>query len=100
MVTKIVPAGEPFEYKTNGKIIKHSQYQTLRNPDGSAPVNERGVIPVLSLLKEKLVPFDCHNIEVWDGESYRTPYKPFCTLRCSLDFATAAHRAGYRVKKD
>jgi hypothetical protein len=101
MVTKIVPVGEPLEYKTNGKIVKHSQYQTLRKPDGSPPDASRtGMMNIQQLIEDKsLIPFDCHNISVWDGESYSTPYKPFCTLRCSLNFATAAHRAGYRVKE-
>lgn len=33
---------------------------------------------------------------VWDGVTYYTSYSPFCTLRCALAFAQAAHRAGYR----
>ena len=32
----------------------------------------------------------------WTG-AY-TGYDPFCTLRCALKFAEAAHRAGYRMK--
>lgn len=28
---------------------------------------------------------------LWDGESYYTKYKPFCTLRCALDYARRAH---------
>lgn len=31
----------------------------------------------------------------WDG-TYNTPYDPFCTLRCALDFAQAAYRSGSR----
>jgi endogenous inhibitor of DNA gyrase (YacG/DUF329 family) len=30
---------------------------------------------------------------LWDGESYYTKYKPFCTLRCALDYARRAHQA-------
>ncbi len=30
--------------------------------------------------------------EVWDGASWVTPYKPFCTLRCALDYARKAHK--------
>lgn len=30
---------------------------------------------------------------LWDGESYYTPYKPFCTLRCALDYARRAWNA-------
>jgi hypothetical protein len=28
---------------------------------------------------------------VWDGETYSTPYKPFCTLRCALHYARKAY---------
>ena len=34
----------------------------------------------------------------WDGESYRSGYDPFCTLRCAHDFAQASYRAGYRIE--
>jgi hypothetical protein len=29
--------------------------------------------------------------ELWDGESYAGGYKPFCTLRCALDYARKAY---------
>lgn len=32
---------------------------------------------------------------LWDG-AWSTPYNPFCTLRCGLVFARAAHRQGMR----
>jgi endogenous inhibitor of DNA gyrase (YacG/DUF329 family) len=35
---------------------------------------------------------------VWDGKTYASRYEPFCTLRCALAFAQAAHRAGYVIK--
>lgn len=31
---------------------------------------------------------------VWDGETYRTPYEPFCTVRCGLAYARKAYRDG------
>lgn len=31
---------------------------------------------------------------------YITPYAPFCTLRCGLQFGRSSHNAGYRIKKD
>jgi hypothetical protein len=34
---------------------------------------------------------------VWDGESWRLDYDPFCRLECARLFACAAHRAGYRI---
>jgi hypothetical protein len=30
-------------------------------------------------------------LETWNGESYRGGYRPFCTLRCALDFARLAY---------
>lgn len=30
--------------------------------------------------------------EIWDGESWNAPYKPFCTLRCALAYARKAWR--------
>jgi len=29
---------------------------------------------------------------LWDGKTWITPYKPFCTLRCALDYAREAFR--------
>jgi hypothetical protein len=29
---------------------------------------------------------------IWDGETWWAPYKPFCMLRCALDYARKAHR--------
>lgn len=37
---------------------------------------------------------------LWDGESYHSGYDPFCTQRCGMAFAQAAHRAGYRIVKE
>ncbi len=30
---------------------------------------------------------------IWDGETWRMPYKPFCKLRCALDYARKAYAA-------
>jgi hypothetical protein len=32
-----------------------------------------------------------HSFLLWDGESFHTPYKPFCTLRCGLAYARSAY---------
>jgi len=29
---------------------------------------------------------------IWDGESWRGGYNPFCTLRCALDYARKAYK--------
>jgi hypothetical protein len=34
--------------------------------------------------------------DIWDGESYWTHYKPFCTLRCALDYARRAYAQSQR----
>ena len=39
------------------------------------------------------------DLTLWDGESYRLDKGLFCTLRCALSFATAAHQLGYRRKE-
>ena len=33
---------------------------------------------------------------IWDGKSWRTPYQPFCKLRCALDYARKAYAATKR----
>ncbi|HEY1441377.1 MAG TPA: hypothetical protein VGF65_11175 [Mycobacterium sp.] len=33
----------------------------------------------------------------WDGETYWTASKPFCNPDCTLAFARASYRAGYRL---
>lgn len=33
---------------------------------------------------------------VWDGESYDTPYAPFCTVRCGFDYGRMAYLEGQR----
>ncbi len=35
---------------------------------------------------------------VWDGETYRAYQGLFDTLRCALEFATGAYKAGYRKR--
>ena len=30
--------------------------------------------------------------DLWDGVTWITPYKPFCTLRCALDYARRAYK--------
>ncbi len=36
--------------------------------------------------------------DIWDGESWWTRYAPFCTLRCALAYARAAH--DYLTKRE
>src|SRR5262249_11503218 len=41
-----------------------------------------------------------HSVNVWDGETYGRDKRRslFCTDECARSFATAAHKAGYRIK--
>ncbi len=40
------------------------------------------------------------SVHVWDGQTWRLDRGDFCSIRCAEDFARAALRAGYRMKKD
>jgi hypothetical protein len=62
----------------NAEIRAHQEQQIAAAPEQSLMVNTR---------------------DIWDGVSYRTPYKPFCTLRCALAFARAACAAGWGTRK-
>ena len=39
-----------------------------------------------------------HSYSLWDGESYRLDYDPFCKLRCAEKFAKLAYKKGYRIQ--
>ena len=34
--------------------------------------------------------------DIWDGVTWFTPYAPFCTLRCALDYARQAYKREQR----
>jgi hypothetical protein len=69
----IEPTVPPPPYRGNGMVAKETK-------------------PYLSADNNRMV---MHR-SVWDGVSWRGGYTPFCTLRCALDFARSAHKAGYR----
>jgi len=72
-----VPDGEPLSpppYRGNG-IVTH-QSAPYMNPTTGLMVMER---------------------RVWDGESYRGGYEPFCTLRCALSYARKAFKREKRA---
>jgi hypothetical protein len=39
-----------------------------------------------------------HWYTLWDGESYKLNYDPFCKLRCAEKFAKLAYKKGYRIQ--
>jgi hypothetical protein len=76
-------------YRGNGVVIKQNYHG----------YNQGGGIGVLRSGGEE-VPSGHHVAHrwVWDGQSWSGGYAPFCTLRCALDFARKAYRAGWRPK--
>jgi len=60
------------EYKGNLKVTKHIQLGTEKNKH--------------------------HAYYLWDGESYRLGYDPFCKLKCAGKFAKLAYQKGYRIR--
>lgn len=79
MPVRLLPDGKfspPPPYRGNGVVVKESQ-------------------PYLSAATNLMV----MTREVWDGESWTGGYDPFCTLRCALDYARAAHGATAKGRK-
>jgi len=74
----------PPVYQGNGYVVKEYSYFSGWRPGQTTPGRPPGHYVV--------------QWTIWDGESIRTPYRPFCTLRCACAFADAAHEAGFRVK--
>ena len=35
---------------------------------------------------------NARDLDIWDGKTWTTPYAPFCTLRCALEYARKAFR--------
>ena len=50
------------------------------------------------IVRRRMMGNEVYAVDTWDGVSYCHRYDPFCTLRCALGVAKAAHRAGYRLR--
>jgi hypothetical protein len=77
----VVKAGEPIPaYQGNGFVTKDSIWQSIstKGTQGGVPYGPG----------DKVV-----TRWIWDGESWWRGYEPFCTLRCALAYARAAHAA-------
>jgi hypothetical protein len=76
----------PPDYRGNGIVLK---------------VRDFGALPLIeqALGRPKLEDDRCAFVEVWDGETWWGGYKPFCTLRCALDYAREAYY-GKIIRKD
>ena len=71
-------AGEPRPaYRGNGIVTKERDWNTL----GST-----GSLGSIKFSASEIV----GSRTIWDGETWRGGYDPFCTLRCALDYARQA----------
>lgn len=78
-------------YTGNLQITKVTRYQRVTSLVRHKPTRE------LSHQWADLEADEASKINVvrrclWDGETWSTPYMPFCTLRCALDYARKAYR--------
>lgn len=95
----------PPPYRGNGIVLKDV------NPAQSYRTTSRETVRALTALSVNpkvrahqeadlaKVPEESFHIAsrtIWDGETWYGGNKPFCTLRCALDFARKAFLAGYR----
>jgi hypothetical protein len=91
-------------YKGNGIVIKEGHEYKTTNRATAEGVTMMSVNPdirakqeaTLALLPEKSEWVSSRTI--WDGQSWRGGYNPFCTLRCALDYARKAYRKEKRQK--
>lgn len=89
-----------------GKRLYHYHSTVKSEPTGNFITGPHGVGQVAEY-KVTEVPYrgnlqvvrqnSIGTLTLWDGESYRLHYDPFCTLTCARAFADAAYRAGYRI---
>lgn len=83
------PAGEAKPpYQGNGVVTRERMWHT-------APHSSSGTVLGKSFGHDDNVMAR----DVWDGETWWGGYEPFCTLRCALNYARKAYRAGYRARK-
>jgi hypothetical protein len=67
------PTAPPPPYRGNGTVVQ--ERHAYLSADDHRMVMER---------------------DIWDGESWSGGYKPFCTLRCALDYARKAYARSKR----
>lgn len=94
------PVGETMPpYQGNGVVVKTGLPYKTANRDTMRAVTMMSVNPALRAAQEEDIarqPEKSEMVctrEIWDGENYRGGYKPFCTLRCALDYARRAYAA-------
>jgi hypothetical protein len=83
------PDGEVMPpYRGNGIVVSTSMHHT-------APHDCSGTVYGVSFTNNDNVALR----DIWNGETWWGGHKPFCTLRCALDFARKAFLAGYRPQQ-
>jgi hypothetical protein len=75
-------------YRGNGIVVSTSMHHT-------APHDCSGTVYGVPFTNNDNVALR----DIWNGETWWGGHKPFCTLRCALDFARKAFRAGYRPQQ-
>jgi len=93
-----------WEYRGNLRVVARDYDNVLISPDGSMRILDKiEDDPRLYTYRSEQERQGTRErrldkVHLWDGESYRYKYWPFCTDVCSGKFAEAAYRAGYRMK--
>lgn len=100
-----------WRYEGNRQVVKYEYSHWLIGPDGTE--TDRYGYKGTSIFGE-YERFDrlhdgehdgwtydkrLRRVSVWDGETYLPVDQYFCSGDCSRSFATAAYRAGYRIKR-
>jgi hypothetical protein len=101
------PLGEPMPaYRGNGIVVKTMTMPYSANRATVRAVTALSVNPEIRARQEAQIataPEESFQIayrDVWDGLTWRTPYKPFCTLRCALVYARASYEARMQAKRE
>jgi len=85
----VVKTGEP--YRTTSRAALAAAVAATSNPE----IRARAEADVAKMPEQSYM---VTTRWIWDGESWWGGYKPFCTLRCALEFARKAFAAGYRPR--
>lgn len=78
--------------------------ETVRWPVGEEmpPYRGNGIVTKVGYTYETAEKIMTCQRYVWDGETYWGGYKPFCTLRCALDYARRVYnerKAGGQLRR-
>jgi hypothetical protein len=94
--------GERPPYKGNGVVVKEGFEQKTASRATHAAVLMHHRNPTIRAKQEAELAKMPEQSEktatrwIWDGQSWRGGYTPFCTLRCALDYARKAYKKEQR----